>query len=299
MSTLKTLAASIRNGEVLLPYLRNYLAEENKRYRGGLMKRKEAVIADALMTIATFKERIAEYNHGEIVGDYFHPSALGTCQRAMWFDRHGATKQVEQAEDLLRTNMIFETGTYVGVAFMNLCERAGCLVRREAPTVSKKLRILGHADGVVKIEEVTYVLELKTINSNNFRQITAPKDAHKQQAHAYMKVLGLKWAIVLYLEKDRHQFKEYVIPFDPTFYEKHVAKRIDNWFKVRDSKTPPPKEGDSPNMMPCSWCAFKRVCFGSNELAKFMKAKGSPALTTTFKKAKANVQRIRFKPCST
>jgi hypothetical protein len=271
--SLTALIQSMSRKEVLLPKLRSFLRAEQERLNGKAFKDKAAVIQDAKMTIACFKERISEYNHNSFDGEFFHPSQLGGCIRAAWFDVKKAPK-LKRDEDLFRVHMIFETGTYIGVMFQNLCERAGVLVRREVPIVDRVNKILGHADGIVKVQGVKYVLEIKTINARLFaeaKKAGKPTASNKRQIMAYMKSLGLQWGIVVYLEKDRHNAIEYVVQYDEDFYQKYVAKRIKLFFKQVRRNEIPDREGESPMKAPCMWCPYIRICFDTNGLKRFMK----------------------------
>jgi hypothetical protein len=274
---LKSLIAQAKRGELLIPRLHEFLVKENEK-KGGAHKSKDAVIQDAHLTVETFKERAAEYNHGgtKLVGEYFHPSQLGVCLRAMWYDHFGKQLGVlvpnpTSGVDLLRTHMTFETGTYVGVVFQNLCERAGYLVKREVPIVNPELKILGHADGLLKIDGKKYILEIKTINARNFTLLTGPKDAHKRQCHAYMKGLGVKQAIVVYLEKDRHGVKEYLVEFDPLYYEEFVGSRIRKFFRRIRTRKAPIREGLSPSSEICRYCDFAKLCFNTERNKQFLR----------------------------
>ena len=79
--SLNLLIKSLSKGEVLLPYLRDFVEQEYHAERAGKITHKQIVAQDARMTIACFKDRLATYNHGEPIGDFFHPSQLGTCLR--------------------------------------------------------------------------------------------------------------------------------------------------------------------------------------------------------------------------
>lgn len=269
--SLKTLLKSLSAGEVLLPRLKEYL--QNIGPAGH--RDKNVVIEDARMTIRTLKERMKEYNHDDpIDGEFFHPSALGGCMRAAFFKAKNAPRDAAESDgdDLLRTLMIFETGTYVGILFQNLCERVGLLTRREVPIVDRVNKILGHADGELLIDGIYYILEIKTINARGFYSMTAPKDSHMRQIMAYMHSLNRKWGIIVYLEKDRHSFKEFVVPYDPVFYKNSVRDRIDGYFRSLKTNELPEQEGISPKTMPCSYCPFTTVCYGTPQLEKFMKS---------------------------
>jgi hypothetical protein len=273
--SLKSLISSIERKEVLLPKLRRFLLEEQERLDGKLFKHKDIVIQDALMTAKTFLERIKEYNHGGFTGDFFHPSQLGGCIRAAWFDVMKAPKNCvrSDSDDLLRTHLVFETGTYVGVVFQNLCERAKLLTRREIPIVDRVNKILGHADGEVRIEEVFYTLEIKTINSRQFaelKKLGKPKNAHKRQLIAYMHSLGRQWGVIVYLEKDRHQTLEFVVQYDPQYWQTYVNERIRKFFRQVKQGVLPEREGLSPISAPCSWCAYSHICYDTMHLKKWL-----------------------------
>jgi CRISPR/Cas system-associated exonuclease Cas4 (RecB family) len=273
--SLKTLIQSLTRKELLLPRLRSFLIKESVKHEQKLFQNRDVVIQDAWMTIRTFKERIKEYNHGDFVGEFFHPSQLGACKRAVWFDRFNAPKNSKpvDVDDLLRVHLIFETGTYVGVMFQNLCARAGLLTRREIPIVSRKYRILGHEDGEVKLDGELMGLEIKTINARQFAEVKkreAPKETHVLQLNTYMKCVQQKRGIIVYLEKDRHQALEYVIEFDQRLFDKS-QRAIDLFFhQVRQRKLPE-QEGATPNEFPCTWCDYSHVCFGTRELKQFLK----------------------------
>ena len=272
--SLRNLAQSIKREEVLLPLLRKHLMREKRMIRKKQMSSKEVVVADALLTIDTFKERMDHYNHGEPEGQFFHPSRLGSCLRELWYhEKKAPHDKMARDDDPMREHIVFEMGTYIHVMFQNLCDRAGFLTKREIPIMDAPRRILGHADGELLIQGELYLLEIKTINPRRFTElVSSPQISHRKQITAYMKALGLKKSIVIYINKDSAQCKEFVVDFDPEFYQKEVANRIDTHFRNGKSLTPPEREGIGPRTVPCLYCSFTRVCFDTFEAAKFEKA---------------------------
>ncbi len=264
---LKSFVASVKRGEVLLPRIRDWLVEQETLQREGKASRKDRVIKDATLTIECFKERIGEFNHGEFKGQFFHPSQLGACMRQKWLEEIGLGHSSDPNPDsLMRDWLVFETGTYLHVMFQNLCQMAGFLISRESAIVDVKLRILGHADGILEIDGTRYLLEIKTSNSRNYTALRAVKDAHKRQVHAYMKSLKLTRAVVVYIDKDRGEAKEFVVLFDQAYYDVYVAERIDDFFKRVENGLMPDREGANPNAMPCSYCQFQRICYEKDKL---------------------------------
>jgi hypothetical protein len=211
--SLKALLKSMKGGEILKPRLQDFISKQNRLVAAGKKSRKAGVIRDSKLTIKAMQERIDEFNHGEeIEGEYFHPSALGSCLRKVWLHHKGAPEEGRGKSDELKSFLTFEIGTYFHLFFQNLIERAGFLVQREVAIKNKKLKILGHADLVVEIDEIRYVGELKTINLRGFASVShQPKHDHKIQVHAYMKALDIDRAIILYYCKDTSEVREHVV----------------------------------------------------------------------------------------
>ena len=271
--SLKIFINSLKKGEILLPVLRKHLVESARLEASGKKSHQADVIRDAEMTIKCFSARKDEYNHRtKLKGDFFHPSQIGGCLRSMMYDElHAPSDGVQSGEDRLKSHLIFEVGTYFHVLFQNLCERAGVLLKREIAIQDKVNRILGHADGAVRIAGITYLLEIKTISGRSFPTLTEVKAAHKQQIHAYMKSLGYKAAIVVYYSKDTSELKEYCVPYSESYFQKQVALRLDMFFSYKRKKKLPPKEGESPYTMPCSYCSFRRLCFDDRATKRWLK----------------------------
>jgi hypothetical protein len=271
--SLKSIIASVSRGKVLMPVIQDFIAARQRKLRKGAITRRGETLRGAKQTIRAMKRRIEEFNHGEeIEGEYFHPSALGTCLRMMWLAHFKAPIDIRPPDDELKTYLIFETGSWFHVMMQNLFARAGILEASEIPIKDDKLRILGHADAIVRLD-TRYLVELKTINSRQFTLLgNQPKQAHNQQLHAYMKALKLKWGIILYYDKDRSALKEFVIPFDEDFYKEFCEARISRYFKHVRKKTPPDREGTGPTQPPCSWCNFATTCYSSTRMKKLVRA---------------------------
>lgn len=273
---LKSFTQSLMRGELLVPHLKKFLRIKAKLESiplfGGLYHKK-FVISDAKMTVDCFKARIGAYKETiEEDFEYFHPSQLGSCFRASWFDRHNAPRKKEEDGEATRSHLTFEIGTYLHVMFQNLCQHAGVLKKREVGIKDKKLRILGHADGVVNLRE-DYLLEIKTSNSNGFIRLTQPHESHKKQVTAYMKSLSLERALIVYIDKDRSQLKEFAFPYEEKFYQAHVKDRIAYYFETVEMKTPPEREGSNPNLPPCRYCPFQEICFDTLQLKQWQRTK--------------------------
>lgn len=273
MSLLKDFIKVQRSKNILLPILQDYLLKQAKNEELGLVSRKAGVQEDARLSIACFKERIDEFNHQDPkTKDYFHPSAIGQCMRKLWFRHFEApTNGAATPSEATKSFLTFEIGTYFHVLFQNLCQRAGVLEKREFPIQDDKLKIIGHADGVLNIKGFgRAILEIKTINSRGFAALsTGPKPEHFQQANIYGNVLCIPYTIFVYFNKDSSELKEFVVQADPKQFAAS-KKRMEVYKESVRTKKPPEKEGNGPSAFPCSFCEYSKVCYASKDFDDFM-----------------------------
>lgn len=84
------------------------------------------------------------------------------------------------------------------------CEEDGVqnIVYAELFVSDDILKYCGHCDGIMLSREGNkFVFEFKTISKSQFPKLRAAKHEHVVQVHAYMNALGLRDAVVLYLDK--------------------------------------------------------------------------------------------------
>lgn len=269
MKLLSDRLKSIERGELLMPVLRKFLVKEHKLRETGQKTGSSVTIEDAKLSVQGFKDRIVEaetHDEDPEGEEYFHPSQFGSCYRAKWYAKRGAPINGNpQGPELLRSHMILETGTYVHMLFQNLCDRAGVLESREKLIKLPDRRIEGHADGVLRFPKGgRALLEIKTINSRGFSSLQVPHHNHKQQAMTYMNCLSLPKACIVYLEKDRHGVKEFVVDYDHDFFVRECVPRINEFHRaITHTWRAPRQEGKSINAPPCMFCNYSKLCFSS------------------------------------
>src|SRR3989344_5544351 len=59
-----------------------------------------------------------------------------------------------------------------------------------------------------------YVLDIKSINSMLFRKLTAPKEENIYQVQLYMHYFNIKKGMLLYVDKDQQELKEFIFDYD-------------------------------------------------------------------------------------
>lgn len=116
--------------------------------------------------------------------DYISPSGIHTCPRAQMYRILGERREQNISPRLRR---IFDVGHHVHAMIQGYLTREGVLLIDEAPVYSDRLKVTGHADGILRLENKGLgVLEIKTINSDGFKKLIDAKDEHKLQANLYV-----------------------------------------------------------------------------------------------------------------
>ena len=154
---------------------------------------------------------------------HFYPSGdCMKCQRLMYWERMEPKKLIEERTPA-STQMIFKIGTMfhemLQAWFKSWNELKGYprCADNERPIIDEEWNIGGYIDSVLVFpgNDDEIPIEIKTINSNRFATLKAPLPAHKLQVGCYIMHLDAPFGIVLYVNKDTGEMKEYKVePFD-------------------------------------------------------------------------------------
>lgn len=112
------------------------------------------------------------------------PSQAGKCIRANYYMR----KQVSCDGGIdPRLQRIFDNGTAVHERLQKYLTNMEMLLLDEVPLINDDYKIQGHTDGFLDIGngEVA-ILEIKSINDNQFQQLKTAKEEHKKQGLVYL-----------------------------------------------------------------------------------------------------------------
>lgn len=111
------------------------------------------------------------------------PSQAGKCNRANYYMR----KQYDHDGGIdPRTQRIFDNGTYTHERLQSYLIDAGLLHMDEVPLINDEYNIQGHTDGFLNFTDEVAILEIKSINDNQFSQLKDAKDEHKCQGLIYL-----------------------------------------------------------------------------------------------------------------
>lgn len=193
----------------------------------------------------------------------FYISDAGKCPRAVFFKFKNAPRKPIAAR-ILR---IFEHGEFFHRNIFNVLYRLKIGVTTEVPIPSQAI-ISGRADAIICIDKQNYVLDIKSMNSMIFNRMVSPKPENVYQIQLYMHYFNIHKSILLYIDKDRQDIKEFIVEYD----ESLVRALLNNFEELKnklESDTVPYVLPDYPKNWQCSYCQFKKICklAGKNELS--------------------------------
>lgn len=183
------------------------------------------------------------------------------CARKIWYDLHWAYKRKIPA----RIQRIFDTGHMFEEFMTKTLIGAGIAVHSEQKeVVGQHGHALGHIDGICSgvpgNEDEEHLLELKTMNNKNFKEllnkkVKKSKPGYYAQMTSYMGKLKLKNALFMAYNKNDSAFYYEIVPFDQDHFD-YLESRL---FDVLVSEFPPEKIGTI-TWFECKWCDAKDVC---------------------------------------
>jgi len=184
----------------------------------------------------------------------FYITDAGKCPRAVFFKFKNAPREPMDA----RIMRIFEHGENIHRSIFNILYRLriGCVT--EIPIPSQEI-ISGRADAILCVGNENYVLDIKSINSMLFRKMTEPKVDNVYQVQLYMHFFNIKKGILLYIDKDQQEMKEFFLDYDETLCNNLMAKFTALKGQVEQNVLPSRLE-DYPRNWQCSYCPFKDHC---------------------------------------
>ncbi len=141
----------------------------------------------------------------------FHPSSLHKSPRELYHHYMKGDGGEEFEPRILR---IFDNGHGVHGRLQGYLETIGILIQTEVPIENKEYEIIGRADGIIQVNGIRGVLEIKSMNSHQFYSCFEPKPDHLVQVNVYMFCLGIPRGCLLYECKDDQELKEFYVKQD-------------------------------------------------------------------------------------
>lgn len=112
------------------------------------------------------------------------PSQIAVCKRARYYARTGEGTKTSYSA---RTQRIFDNGTYFHERTQRYLLDSGILLLDEVPVLSEEYNIQGHTDGILDLGDEFAILELKSINDNQYSGLrSGEKPEHTLQGLVYV-----------------------------------------------------------------------------------------------------------------
>lgn len=80
-------------------------------------------------------------------------------------------------------------------------------------------------DGIICIDGIDYLLEIKSCDPKTWEELTGPKEEHIDQVYAYSALLKLKHVIMLYIDRQYGRMKFYELTI-PEYKQEEVETRF-------------------------------------------------------------------------
>ena len=138
----------------------------------------------------------------------FHPSSLHKSTRELYHHYFYGDNNQKFEPRILR---IFDNGHGVHDRLQGYLSEIGILKQSEVPIRNDEYEIIGNADGIIQIKKMEGILEIKSMNANNFYSLYSPKEDHLIQVNVYMFCTGIPRGCLLYECKDNQELKEIFI----------------------------------------------------------------------------------------
>jgi CRISPR/Cas system-associated exonuclease Cas4 (RecB family) len=211
----------------------------------------------------------------------FKPSSLGKCLRLNYFQIIGA--EIDGKTDNSEGIGITESGTdrherlqkwvarmreigyncdYLDVEqFLKVHPVAGTRVvskhGMETKCFNDTFNISFLCDGIIKFDDVYYILEIKTEASFKWQGQVQPFEDHIVQATTYSVCLGINKILFLYEERDLCRKKSFIVEVSDDMKESLVIGRIETVNNHIALNTVPPR---TDNQKDCTYCDYKKEC---------------------------------------
>lgn len=188
----------------------------------------------------------------------FYITDAGKCPRAVFFRFKNAPREAV-APRIMR---IFEHGENIHRSIFNVLYRLRLGVTTEIPIPSQEI-ISGRADAILCVNNENYVLDIKSMNSMIFRKLLEPKEENVYQIQLYLHYFNIKKGILLYIDKDQQEMKEFFVDYD----EQLCKSLLDKFYSLKDqveANVVPARLADYPRNWQCSYCQFKDICKMAN-----------------------------------
>jgi len=107
-------------------------------------------------------------------------------------------------------------------------------------------------------------VDFKSMNSLVFKNLDQPKEDNVNQLQLYLNFFKIPKGILLYINKDTLELKEFLVEYNPAITQKLLKDLSDLKSKI-DSNIIPDRIPDFPENWQCQYCQFREICSTAGE----------------------------------
>ena len=187
---------------------------------------------------------------------HFYITDAGKCGRAIFFKFKKAPREEMEA----RVLRMFDHGDYIHQLIMRslIAIRDVRVITAEVGIAPQEI-ISGRADAIISDGQDLYVLDIKSMNSMVFRNLSQPKEENIDQIQLYLHFFKIAKGILLYVNKDTQGLKEFLVDYEPKRAQSLLANLANLKTKI-DSNIVPERIPIYPDDWQCQYCQFKEIC---------------------------------------
>ena len=190
------------------------------------------------------------------------PTDAGKCQRQVYYSLINAPKDNTTAQEQL----IFDVGNAIHEKLQVHFNNMGIQLKEEYRIENGYLDMPIHAyvDSICIINKETYIIEIKSHKEWNYGNkcyLVEPKKEHIAQIQMYMHFTGIKKGILLYMNKNTSELKEFIIKYDPKHIGEILNELFDTWQNAQKKVEPKRNKLYVPVSYPCKYCKYSNYCY--------------------------------------
>jgi CRISPR/Cas system-associated exonuclease Cas4 (RecB family) len=187
---------------------------------------------------------------------HFYITDAGRCPRSIFFKFKKVPREDMEA-NVLR---MFDHGDHIHQLIMKplLSIRDIHVVASEINIPPQEL-VSGRADAIISSGKEIFVLDIKSMNSMIFKNLAEPKPENIDQLQLYLHYFKVSKGILLYVNKDTQQLKEFLVKYDKTRVNSLIKGLEDLKTKI-DKDIVPDRIQAYPKDWQCRYCQFKDIC---------------------------------------
>ena len=185
---------------------------------------------------------------------HFYITDAGKCGRAIFFKFKNVPRKKMEA----RVLRMFDHGDYIQMQILSILLSLG-IVRASEVNIPPQELVSGRADAICTLGNELYVADFKSMNSMVFKNLQEAKAENVNQLQLYLHFFKIPKGILLYVNKDTLELKEFLVNYNPTLAQA-LLKDLAILKSKLNANIIPQRLPEYPENWQCQYCQFKEIC---------------------------------------